>query len=154
MTNLITLGLGRHYELISKINVIFKSLLHQGQSESEFYGDLVYKFKKIMGRIDFSDPFRKTIIRHKRISHDWVKHADCRMTVTIKLELSEDLTIAPPKRYQRTKIFSYSATVIMIIYNPNVDLVNNNVYTKFGQLLSIHSQDIEQKLNSDVNQEP
>ena len=37
----------RHYELISKFNVGLKSLLHQGLSEQEFYGDLVYKFKKI-----------------------------------------------------------------------------------------------------------
>ena len=36
----------------------------------EFYGDLVYKFKKIMGRTDFSDQFRKIIIRHKCISYD------------------------------------------------------------------------------------
>ena len=42
----------------------------------------------------------------------------------------------------------------MTIYNPNVDLVNDNVYTKFGQILPIHSQDIEQKLNSDVIQGP
>ena len=40
------------------------------------------------------------------------------------------------------------------IYNSNVDLVNNNVYTKFGLNLSISSQDIEQKPNSDVNQGP
>ena len=26
-----------------------------------FYGDLVYKFKKIWGMIDFSDQFRKNI---------------------------------------------------------------------------------------------
>ena len=38
------------------------------------------------------------------------------------------------------------------IYNTNVDLVNDNVFTKFGLILSIRSQDIEQKLNSDVNQ--
>ena len=38
------------------------------------------------------------------------------------------------------------------IYNTNVDLVNDNVYTKFGLNLSIRSQDIEQKPNSDVNQ--
>ena len=31
----------------------------QGLSEPEFYGDLVYKFNKIMGRTDFSDKFRK-----------------------------------------------------------------------------------------------
>ena len=41
-----------------------------------------------------------------------------------------------------------------IIYNTNVDLVNDNVYTKFGLNRSIRFQDIEQKLNSDVNQGP
>ena len=38
------------------------------------------------------------------------------------------------------------------IYNIKVDLVNDNVYTKFGLNQSIRVQDIEQKLNSDVNQ--
>ena len=60
----------RHYELISKFNVGLKSLLHQGLSEPEFYGYLVYKFKKIMGRTDFSYQFRKIIIRHKRIGYE------------------------------------------------------------------------------------
>ena len=36
----------RHYELVSKFSVGLKTLLHQGLSEPEFYGDLVYKFKK------------------------------------------------------------------------------------------------------------
>ena len=40
------------------------------------------------------------------------------------------------------------------IYNTNLDLVNDNVFTKFGLILSIRSQDIEQKPNSDVNQGP
>ena len=40
------------------------------------------------------------------------------------------------------------------IYNTNFDLVNDNVYTKFGLNLSIRSQDIEQKPNSDVNKGP
>ena len=40
------------------------------------------------------------------------------------------------------------------IYNTNVDLVNDNVYTKFGLNLSIRSQEIEQKPNSDVSQGP
>ena len=31
------------------------------------------------------------------------------------------------------------------IYNTNIDLVNNNVFTKFGLILSIHFKDIEQK---------
>ena len=53
----------RHYELISKFSVGLKSLLHQGLSEPEFYGDLVYKFKKVRGMTDFSDQFRKIIMR-------------------------------------------------------------------------------------------
>ena len=41
-----------------------------------------------------------------------------------------------------------------MIYKTNVDLVNDNVYTKFGLNRSIRFQDIKQKLNSDVNQGP
>ena len=36
--------------------------------------------------------------------------------------------------------------------HPDIDLVNDNVCTKFGLIQSFHSQDIEQKLNSDINQ--
>ena len=60
----------RHYELVSKFNVGLKTLLHQGLSEPEFYGDLVYKFKKIVGRVDFSDQFRKIIVRYKCIGYN------------------------------------------------------------------------------------
>ena len=60
----------RHHELIPKFNVGLKSLLHQGLSEPEFYGDLVNKFKNIMGRTDFSDQFRKITMCHKRICYD------------------------------------------------------------------------------------
>ena len=56
--------------MISKFNVGLKSLLHQGLSEPEFYGDLVYKFKKIRGMTDFSDQFRKIIMRYKRIGYN------------------------------------------------------------------------------------
>ena len=38
--------------------------------------------------------------------------------------------------------------------NTKLDLVNVDVHTKFGQILSIRSQDIERKRNSDVNQGP
>ena len=38
--------------------------------------------------------------------------------------------------------------------NPRLDLVNDDVHTKFGRILSIRSQDIERKQNSDVNQGP
>ena len=55
--------------MISKFNVGLKSLLHQGLSEPEL-GDLVYKFKKIRGMTDFSDQFRKIIMRYKRIGYN------------------------------------------------------------------------------------
>ena len=39
----------RYYDLISKFHVGLKSLLRQGFSEPELYGDLVYRLKKIVG---------------------------------------------------------------------------------------------------------
>ena len=38
--------------------------------------------------------------------------------------------------------------------NPKLDLVSDDVHTKFGRILSIRSQDIERKRNSDINQGP
>ena len=38
--------------------------------------------------------------------------------------------------------------------NPNLDHVNINAYTKFREILSTCSQDIEQNQNSDVNKGP
>ena len=35
--------------------------------------------------------------------------------------------------------------------NPKLDLVKDDVHTKFGRILSIRSQDIERKRNSVVN---
>ena len=45
----------------------------------QFYGDFTYKYKKIMGRTDFSDQFRKIIIRQKRIGYDlnFMRHSAC-----------------------------------------------------------------------------
>ena len=42
----------------------------------------------------------------------------------------------------------------IMIYDTNIDLVNDNMYTKFGLYRSVRFQYIEQKLNSDVNQGP
>ena len=41
-----------------------------------------------------------------------------------------------------------------MIYDTNIFLVNDNVYTKTGFNRSIRFEEIEQKLNSDVNQGP
>ena len=60
----------RHNELISKFNVGLKTLLHEGLSEPEFYGGLVYKFKKLKGKNDFSFQFRKIITRYRRIGYN------------------------------------------------------------------------------------
>ena len=38
--------------------------------------------------------------------------------------------------------------------NPKLDLVNDDVHTKFSRIPSIRSQDIERKRNSDVIQGP
>ena len=59
----------RHSDLVSKFNVGLKSLLQQGLSEPEFYGDLVYKFRKIYACNDFSTQFRKIILRYKKIGY-------------------------------------------------------------------------------------
>ena len=69
----------RHYKLVSKSNVGLKTLLHQGLSEPDFYGDLVYKFKRIVGRADFYDQLRKIIVHYKRIGYNIniMRHSAC-----------------------------------------------------------------------------
>ena len=44
--------------------------LGEGLSEPEFYGDLVYKFKKLIERNDFSFQVRKIITRYRRIGYN------------------------------------------------------------------------------------
>ena len=57
-------------ELISKYHVGLKTLLREGLSEPEFYGDLVYKFKKLTGKNDFSFQFRKITTRYRSIVYN------------------------------------------------------------------------------------
>ena len=72
----------RNYELVSKFSVGLKTLLHQGLLEPEFYGDLVYKLKKkIVGRADFSDQFRKIIVHYKRIGYNKYNATVCMLSV-------------------------------------------------------------------------
>ena len=60
----------RHFDIVSKYNVGLKTLLLQGLSGPEFYGDLVYKFRKIVGKNDFPYPhFKKIIVRYKTIGY-------------------------------------------------------------------------------------
>ena len=60
----------RYYDLISKFQVGLKSLLHQGLSEPDFYGDLVYKLKKIVASNIVSAQFIKIISHYKKIGYN------------------------------------------------------------------------------------
>ena len=59
----------RHSALLEKYSVSLKTFLQQGISEPEFYGDLLYRFRKIVGKSNFSEQFRKLINRYKRIGY-------------------------------------------------------------------------------------
>ena len=54
---------------MSKYNVGLKALLLQGFSESEFYSDLVYKLRNIIGKNDFPYHFKKIIVCYKKIGY-------------------------------------------------------------------------------------
>ena len=60
----------RHLDIMTKYNVGLKTLLLHGLSESEFYGDLVYKFRNIIGKNDFAYHFKKIIVRYKQIGYN------------------------------------------------------------------------------------
>ena len=60
----------RYYDLISKFLVGLKFLLRQGLLEPDFYGDLVYKLKKIVGSNNFSALFIKIISLYKKIGYN------------------------------------------------------------------------------------
>ena len=60
----------RHSELIVKYIIGLKTFVHQGISEPIFYGDLVYKFKRIVGKSNFSDQFKKIVKRNTRVGYN------------------------------------------------------------------------------------
>ena len=60
----------RHSELVEKYNVSLRKLLQQGISEPEFYGDLVYRIRKIVGKSNFSEQLRRLVGRYKRIGYN------------------------------------------------------------------------------------
>ena len=60
----------RHSELIVKYNIGLKALLQHGISESIFHGDLVYEFKRIVGKHNFSDQFKKIVKRYIRVRYN------------------------------------------------------------------------------------
>ena len=60
----------RHSELIVKYNIGLKNLLQQSISEPIFYVDLVYKFKRIVGKPNFSDQFKTIVKRYIRVGYN------------------------------------------------------------------------------------
>ena len=58
-----------HFELIEKYHVSLKKLMQQGICNPEFYEDLVYKFKKIIGNPNFSNLFKRVVNRFKRAGY-------------------------------------------------------------------------------------
>ena len=56
----------RHSALVEKYCVSLKTLLQQGISEPEFYGD---RFRKNVGKSNFSEQFNKLINHYKRIGY-------------------------------------------------------------------------------------
>ena len=60
----------RYYDLLSKFQVGLKSLMRQGISEPEFYGDLLYKLKKLVGSNNFSAQIFEIISHYKKIGYN------------------------------------------------------------------------------------
>ena len=77
----------RHFDKVSKCNVGLKTHLLQGLSKPEFYGDLVYKFRKIFGKNDFPYHFKKIIVRFKKIGYniDVLRQTACLVFNPIKV---------------------------------------------------------------------
>ena len=60
-----------HYPINEMVcNSKIRFLLRQGLLEPDFYGDLVYKLKKIVGSNNFSAQFIKIISHYKKIGYN------------------------------------------------------------------------------------
>ena len=58
-----------HFGLIEKYHVSLKNFMQQGICNPEFNGDLVYKFKKIIGNSNFSHLFQRIANRFRRVGY-------------------------------------------------------------------------------------
>ena len=74
--------------MVEKYSVKLITLLQQSISEPEFYGDLVYRFRKIVGKSNFSEQFRKLINPYKRIgfSLDIMRQTACLVVKPISVD--------------------------------------------------------------------
>ena len=85
----------RHFDIMSKYNVGLKTLLLQGLSEPEFYGVLVYKFRKIFGKNDFLYHSKTIICRYLKIGFNInvLRQTACLIVNPIKVNSSAYLLI-------------------------------------------------------------
>ena len=62
--------------------------MQQGICNPEFNGDLVYKFKKIIGNPNFSDLFKRIVNRFKRVEYslDIMQQTACLVFNPIRVE--------------------------------------------------------------------
>jgi hypothetical protein len=69
----------RNFDLISKFNGDLKTLLRQEISQPDFYGDVVFKIRKILGHFNFSVVFTKLIKRFIKQGYDptILRHTAC-----------------------------------------------------------------------------
>ena len=93
-------------ELFVKYNICLKTLLQQGISEPVSYGDLVYKFKIIVGKPNFRDQFKKFIKRHKRVGYNMDSMRQCAYLVVnpITVDMFSSLVARrwlKPQTYER-----------------------------------------------------
>ena len=56
----------RHFELIENYHASLKKLMQQAICNPEFYGDLVYKFKIIIGNPNLTNLLKRIVNRFKR----------------------------------------------------------------------------------------
>ena len=77
----------RHFDLVPKYNIGLKTLLLQGLSEPEFYGDLMYKVRKITGKYGFPYHFQKMIVLFKKIGYniDVLRQTACLVVNSVKV---------------------------------------------------------------------
>ena len=67
---------------------VFIKHIQQGICNPEFYRDLVYKFKKIIGNSNFSDIYKRIVNRFKRAGYtlDILRQTACLVFNTIMIE--------------------------------------------------------------------
>ena len=80
----------RHFELIEKYHIsLKKKFMQQGICYPEFYGDLVYKFKKIIGNPNSSNLFKRIVNHFKRAGYslDFIRQTACLVFNPIMVEV-------------------------------------------------------------------